>query len=131
MANYPVYNRTTSQVALVSVLRGAVTAQGPAVDRGGDNVSVLFVILTATLTDGTQTFTIEDSDDNSSWGAAASGVQPSTAVATVATDDDAVKEISYNGPKRYCRLKIVGTGATGGVSGAVAVKYGGRKPVMR
>lgn len=132
MAAYPVYNRTSSSRALISVLRGAVTVSGDTIDRGGDNVSVLFVVLTGTLTDGTQTFTIEDSDDGSSWGAAAAaGVQPSTAVATVATDDDAVKEISYQGPKRYCRIKIVGTGATGGISGAVAIKYGGRKPVMR
>lgn len=129
MANASVYNRTSSQVALTSVVRNT-TVSGTTVDRGSDNVGVLFVILTATLTDGTQTFSIEDSDDGSSWGAAAAGSTLGTAV-TTAADDDKVFELAYVGPKRYCRIKVVGTGATGGVSGAVAVKYGGRKPVMR
>jgi len=128
-ANQSIYGQTSSVRALTSVVRNS-TVSGDTVDRNDTNCTVLFVILTATLTDGTQTFSIEDSDDGSAWGAAAAGSTLGTAV-TAATDDDKVFELGYIGPKRYCRLKIVGTGATGGVSGAVAIKYGGRKPVTR
>lgn len=129
MANSSVYNRVVSQKALTSVLRGAGTTVGDTVDRGSDNTSVLFVVLTGALTDGTHTITVHDSDDNSTFGAATSGVQGT--IATVATNDDTFFEIAYNGPKRYCRLNVVTTGATGGILGAVAIKEGGRKPVTR
>lgn len=125
------YNRMQAQKALSSGARTNGTVTGDSVDRGSDNVSVLFVVSTHTLTDGVHTITIHDSDDGTSFAAATSGVQGAT-IATTATNDDAVFEIGYNGPKRYCRLNVVTSGATtGGVLSAVAVKEGGRKPVTR
>lgn len=131
----PLYNRTSTTKALTSVARTNGTVNGDTIDRGSDNVSVLFVILTATLTDGVHTINVQDSDDGSSWAdATVSNLgQQGSNIATVTTNDDVVVgDLGYNGPKRYCRLKCVTTGATtGGVLGAVAIKEGGRKPVVR
>lgn len=125
------YNSVVSQVALNSVLRTNGTVTGITVDRGSDNVSVLFVIQTATLTDGQHVISVHDSDDNSSFGAAAVGQQGAN-ITTVITNDDTFFELGYVGPKRYCRLNVVTTGTTtGGVLGAIALKFGGRKPVVR
>ena len=126
-----VYNRTVSQKALTSVVRTNGTVNGDSVDRGDTNVSVLFVVLTSTLTDGVHTISVDHSDDNSSFTAATtSGGQQGADIVTAAANDDTFFDIGYNGPKRYCRLKVVTSGAsTGGVLGAVAIKEGGRKPV--
>lgn len=127
----PFYNVTKSVRALASAVRTDGTVTGDTVDRGGDNVGVLFVITTGTLTDGVHTFSLEDSADDSTWVAAAAGATLGTAV-TAATNDDAVFELGYVGLKRYVRLACVTSGATsGGAASAVAVKFGGRKPVMR
>jgi len=128
-----VYNRTVSQKALTSVVRTNGTVNGDSVDRGDTNVSVLFVVLTSTLTDGVHTISVDHSDDNSSFTAATtSGGQQGADIVTAAANDDTFFDIGYNGPKRYCRLKVVTSGAsTGGVLGAVAIKEGGRKPVAR
>jgi len=127
-----VYNRSATVRALTSAARTNGTVTGDSVDRGGDNVSVLFTILTATLTDGVHTISVHDSDDNSSFGAAATGQQGTTVVTVAGTDSNKVFELGYVGPKRYCRLNVVTSGATtGGVLGATAVKEGGRKPAIR
>jgi len=128
-----VYNRTVSQKALTSVVRTNGTVNGDSVDRGDTNVSVLFVVLTSTLTDGVHTISVDHSDDNSSFTAATtSGGQQGADIVTAAANDDTFFDIGYNGLKRYCRLKVVTSGAsTGGVLGAVAIKEGGRKPVTR
>lgn len=106
------------------------TYNGDTVDRNqggaGDYHSVLFVVLTGTVTDGTHVFTVQDSDDGTAWATPAgtfdvNGTLPSLAL----TDDDVVKEFGYAGPKRYVRLVLTTAGTTtGAIVGAVAILYG-------
>lgn len=122
---YNVYNRTKAVKALNTGARTNGTVTGTTVDRlavaGNAFGSVCFVVLSETLTDGVHTLSVEESDDNSSWASAAAGDQ-TAAVATVAAQNNLSFEVGYHGAKRYCRLKVVTTGATtGGVIEAVAI----------
>lgn len=130
------YNSALSKLALTNAARAtATTVNGTTVDKHvGSQAfrSVLFVIVTGTITDGTHTFAVQDSDDGSAWAAAAADcVQGSVVLA--AADDDTVKELGYTGPKRYVRLTVTTAApTTGGVFGAAAVLTGGRRtPVAR
>lgn len=138
--NHRAYDRLIAKKCLTSVARTNGTVTGDTVDkyqtRASDSIvnqfqTVLFVILTATLTDGVHTITVQDSDDNSTWGDAAAGDQ-TTSVVTASTNDDTQFELGYHGAKRYCRLKCVTTGTTtGGILGAVAVLSQPRKYPVR
>lgn len=132
MPDYRIYSLAKGVRAMTSAARSAnTTVAGDTIDRTDNAAGVMFVILTGTLTDGTHTFTVQDSDDGSSWGNAAAGDILGTA-ATTAADDDSIKELGYRGNKRYVRLSVTTAGATtGGVFGAIAVTTGGRKPVLR
>lgn len=136
-----VYDAVVGVKCLTSVARTNGTVSGDTVDKVRTRVSdsavnifqsVNFVILTATLTDGVHTITVEDSDDNSVWGAAAAADTSAASVVTASTNDDTQFELGYHGAKRYCRLKVVTTGATtGGILGAVAVLGQAKKTPTR
>ncbi|NIS52141.1 hypothetical protein GWN42_14040 [candidate division KSB1 bacterium] len=90
-----------------------------------DFESIVFVIQSATITDGTHTVKLEDGDDSGLSDAAdvpaadLLGALP----AFLAADDNAVKRVGCVTKKRYVRLSIVTTGATtGGSLGATAVQ---------
>lgn len=120
-----IFHKSKSVAALAS---GAITAttNGTSVDLyqggAGDYRTALFVIQAGAITDGdAYTVTLEHSDDSSAWEAA-----PARGTAAfVLTDDNAVKDLGYDGQKRYVRCVITATGTitTGGVFGAVAVLY--------
>jgi hypothetical protein len=120
------YHDSKTVPALLSAAHLNGTANGVTVDKlqagVGDYTSVLFVVQTATITDGTHTFSVQDSDDGSAWAAAAAGDLLGTPPVVGAANDDVVYDFGYAGPKRYVRLVCVTSGATsGGVIGAVAV----------
>jgi hypothetical protein len=105
------------------------TVNGDTVDRlqagVGDYQSILFVIQTATITDGSHAFTVQDSDDGTTWATAATTDVGGTAPTLTLTDDDVAKDVGYVGPKRYARLVAVSSGTTtGGIFGALAVLFG-------
>lgn len=121
-----IYRESMSVLALTSATRTNGTVTGSTVDRGGNgDPSVLFVITTAAVTDGSHTFTVQDSDDGTTWAAAAAGDVQGTAPVVNSTKANTVLDVGYRGIRRYCRLSVTTSGATtGGVYSAAAVLYG-------
>ncbi len=140
MARETLYNKVLARLSLPVALRSAnATVNGTAVDRadptgGYDGFnSAMAVVVAGTITDGTHTVTIQDSDDGSTgWVNAAAEHTQGSAVIT-STDDNVVFEIGYTGPKRYLRLSVTTAGATtGGTFGGVIVLGDpSREPVQR
>lgn len=128
------YDNVQVKPSLTNALRAA-TATGTAVDRaynGSNFHSVMVIVHTGTITDGTHTITVEESDDNSAW-ATATALQ-GTAPAIVAADDDKIFEIGYLGGKRYVRVKstVSGSPSTGGIYDALVLLGDPRNaPVVR
>lgn len=129
MATRDIYNNLNDLVAFntQSITTNTTTA-GVIIDTQGCN-SLLFVIQSGTLTDGTYTPLIEYGDDSGLSDAAAvpddqlNGTEAGAAFAD--TDDNATKSIGYVGDKRYVRLSIVSASTTsvgGGTLSAVALR---------
>jgi hypothetical protein len=119
------YTHCLTRVAL-PVDTHTASANGTTVDLGvfgNDFRTVLFVVSTGTVTDGTFAFTVEDSDNGSDWVAADAGSVQGSLPTLDDGDSDAVVEFGYIvGSKRYVRLVSTEADATtGGVFGAVAV----------
>ncbi len=119
------YNNLLVKATVPNALRTA-TVTGTGVDRNEDGngySSAMVVVFTGTITDGTHTIEVQDSDSLSSgYTAVADTYLQGAEPAIVAADDDKVYEIGYLGTKRY--LRVVGTLAgttTGGVWGAVVI----------
>lgn len=131
------FDEMLAREALPIALRSSNAAtNGTTIDKSVFNNFfrvVSFVVQTGTLTDGTMTITMEDSDNGSSWATADSSYVQGTLPVIAATADNSVFEFAYIGPKRYVR--IVGTLAsatTGGTMGAIALLAQPRRyPVAR
>lgn len=93
--------------------------------RGSFHGGVLFVALAGTVTDGTYTLSVQDSENGSAWADASDyDVQGGPAVLSAS---NTVAELGYNGTKRYCRLVVTAADVTeGGTVGAVAYIDGGQ-----
>jgi hypothetical protein len=90
---------------------------------GSDWRSCLYLITGGTITDGTYTFTIYESDDDVTYAAAPADsiIGPSSTITATA----GTAEVEYVGNKRYCRLAITSTSVTsGGSLSARALLYG-------
>jgi hypothetical protein len=129
------YNNLLVKNTLTPAARTA-TANGTTVDRAEDSSmfqDALVVIAVGTVTDGTHTFEVQDSDDNSSWAAVADTYLQGTEPAVTSSTDETVYEIGYKGLKRYLRVAVtVATATTGGVYGATVVLADPRvAPVVR
>lgn len=101
------------------------TVTGSSVDRyasGAMYQDALVMIHTGTITDGTHTFTVEESDDNSAWATATSLVGTPPAV-TNSGNNNKFFVIRYTGRKRYVRVKSTASGSpsTGGVFAATVL----------
>ncbi len=100
------------------------TTVGVEIDRQGFD-SVTFAMQSATITDGTYTPVIEESDVSGSGYAPVADTDltvTEASVAFIATDDNVVKKIGYLGNKRYVRFSYVSTGVTtGGTLSALAI----------
>lgn len=106
---------------VVSIAAAAITStqNGDGVDLQGFN-SAAVIITPGTITDGTHTPKVEESDDNSAWSdvAAADLVGSLSALAS-----DTVQKVGYKGTKRYIRVTSTVAGASsGGVYAAVVVR---------
>jgi hypothetical protein len=131
------YTHSLVRAALTQAVRTNGTVNGTTVDLGvfgNDFRTVLFVVQSGTVTDGSHAISVQDSVDGSSWGAAdTASIQGSTPTLT-STSDDAIFEFGYvPGTKQFVRLVAVTSGATtGGVFGGVAVLGGASSsPVAR
>jgi len=123
-----VYNSVLVQQTVTQANRTNGTVNGTAIDLWsntvGDQVfrSALAVVQTGTITDGTHTVEVQESDDNSSFTAVADADLQGTEPAIGAANDNVVYEIGYRGTKRYIRVTVVTSGATtGGTFGAVLI----------
>ena len=104
----------------------AATTTGSSVDRAASAAmyqSAMVIVQTGTMTDGTHTISVEESDDNSAWSTVATGDLQGTAPAIVSTDDNKMFTLGYQGIKRYLRVKttVTGSPATGGAYGAIVL----------
>lgn len=128
-----IYRKSKSVRAMATALRnGNAATNGDTIDRyqtsGPEYRSVLFVLYSATLTDGSVVWSVEDSDDGDTWDTPASGEVQGTAPTWSATADDTTADVGYSGRKRFCRVVATQSGATtGGTYGASAVLYGTRR----
>lgn len=133
------YNDVLARLTLTSALRTNGTVNGSTIDKadptGGSDgfTAALLVVLAATITDGTHTVTVQDSDDGSTWASAATEHIQGGPVALTSANSNTVAELGYSGAKRYLRASVTTAGATtGGTVGAV-VLLGGEtsSPVKR
>jgi len=127
------YKKSLSVRALIAVLRTAnATVNGDTVDRwqtlAQEYRSVLFVIYSGLVTDGSWVFSIQESPDNSVWTAPPADAVHGTPPTYISTSDDLTTDVGYAGTMRYCRLVMTSTGSTtGALIGASAVLYQGQR----
>lgn len=131
------YTESLSRMALQSAARTNGTSNGTSVDLGvfgNDFRSALFVVTTATITDGTHAVTVQESADASSWVAVPADRVQGTLPSIGSADDNVVFEFGViAGTAQYLRVVATTTGSTtGGVFSAVAVlSEGSNNPVAR
>jgi hypothetical protein len=124
------FNRNSYAVALAPGAKiTAATTNGTAVDLSSVNNganSLVFSVVCGTITDGTWTFKLQDSPDNTTWtDVPAPYVQTQNASWTSATPSGTVTKLGYlgnvNGANRYVRLVVMGaTVTTGGYITSIA-----------
>lgn len=119
------YTHSLARIALPSAARTNGTVNGTTVDTGvfgNDFRTVMFAILTGTITDGSHAITLQDSDNGSAWAAVDPANLQGAAPTITGANDDALFELGYIVAKQYVRLVVVTSGAiTGGIFGGVAI----------
>jgi len=126
MAKKELKSTTKSLVALnTQSISSDTTTNGVIIDTAGYE-SVLFVIQSGTVTDGTFTPLVQEGDDSGLSDAASVGdadlTNTEASSAFVAADDNTSKSIGYVGSKRYVKCNIVSAStSSGGTLGAVAI----------
>lgn len=97
------------------------TANGTGVDLSGVEGAVLYV-QAGTITDGTHTISLQESDDNTTFTNVAT---PDLIGTLVVLTSNSVQRIGYKGIKRYVRAVTTVSGATtGGVYAATIIRGG-------
>lgn len=126
MANRDMHNNILPAVAFnTQAISSDTTTNGTEVDLQGFE-SLEFIIQSGTITDGTYTPLVEESDTSGSGYTAVAdtdllGTEADAAFA--AADDNVTKRIGYIGFKPYVRLSIVSASTnTGGTLSASAIK---------
>lgn len=131
------YTNSLVRVALPSAARTNGTVNGTTVDLGvfgNDFRSVLFVVHTGTITDGTHAISVQDSPDGSAWAAAETAQLQGAALTITSTNDDTLFEVGYiAGTRQYVRLVATTSAATtGGVfAGFAVLGEASARPVAR
>jgi hypothetical protein len=114
------YDDTTARVTLATALRTNGTVNGTGVDTAGTANffrSAMLLLIPGTITDGTHTVTLQESDDNTTFTAVPSDQLQGTLVAAAT---NTLQRQAYLGSKRYLRASVVTSGATtGGTTTAV------------
>lgn len=127
MKRSPFTNLLTKQT-ITQAARVNVTTNGTGVDRTNGKHelfrSALVIVQTGTITDGTHTVVVQESNDNVTFTPVAAADLEGTAPAIGVADDNVIFEVGYTGAKRYVRVSVTGTGGTvGAVFGAVVVLF--------
>lgn len=106
-------------ISLAPAARNA-SANGTSADLAGYE-SCVVVFPTGTVTDGTHTPKLQESNDNSTWNDVAAGDQSGTLVALTASS---VQRVGYIGAKRYLRAVLTVSGATTGALSSALILRG-------
>ncbi len=118
MPNRELSSRLSVAQSLVPAAR-TVSTNGTGVDLAGFHAVAAYVVA-GTITDGTHTPKLQESDDNTTFTDVAAGDLQG---AFVAITTNSVQEVGYIGSKRYVRVVVTVSGATtGGVYGAIIVR---------
>jgi hypothetical protein len=128
MASFDLYNDITVTSGLnIGAISTNTTTSGPWIDTLGA-YGLTYSILSGTITDGTYTPNLQESDSDAGSHSDASNVSTDFVIGTyadatfVAADDNTAKKLGYAGKKRYVRLQLVSTGVTtGGTLSASAI----------
>lgn len=113
--------KNVSAAASLGPAARTADATGTGVDLAGFE-RALILIASGTITDGTHTVEIQESDDNTTFTAVADADLDGT---EAAINDDEIVELGYLGNKRYIRVFVDVAGATtGGVYSATVVRMG-------
>ncbi|MEV4173988.1 hypothetical protein [Nonomuraea sp. NPDC049709] len=119
------YSNVLLKQSLLPATRTNGTVNGSVVDRkedGCDFQAALVLVTAGTITDGTHTIEVQDSDDGTNFTAVADAFLQGTEPAIVAADDNKDYAIGYLGLKRYLRVAVTTAGATtGGLFGAAVL----------
>ncbi|MER5912322.1 hypothetical protein ABT124_17960 [Streptomyces sp. NPDC001982] len=125
------YSDGVARPALAIATRTNGAVNGITVDRHYNNNacrSVMFVVQSGTMTDGSVAITVQDSPDNSVWTAVDPAFVQGALPTIASTDSNKTYDIGYTGPQRFVRLVATTSGATtGGTFGAVAYMSGARR----
>jgi hypothetical protein len=114
MANFDLKSNVDVAQSLAPAARTA-TANGTGVDLRGYEAAMC-VFHPGTITDGTHTPSLEESDDDATYTAVAAADMDGTWAALAS---NTIQRVGYKGAKRYIRAVITVSGATtGGVYGA-------------
>lgn len=124
MANIDIMSNVDVDLSLV---KEAVTSTATGASSDISDYHAASVIINAgAWTDGTHTFAVQESDDDSAWSAVATADLYGANIAPVidgATDDDQKYRIGYKGNKRYLRVVSTVSGTTtGAIYGVQIVK---------
>lgn len=124
MSSFDLKNNVSVVNALnIQAISSSTATAGVSIDTKGFE-SATFAIQSGTLTDGTYTPEVSESDDNSTFTAVSDDFLIGTEAnaVLVATDDNKVKTIGYAGKKRYVKITITSSGVTsGGTLGVTAI----------
>lgn len=103
------------------------SADGLGVDLANFDAAVV-VIDVGTWTDGTHTFEVQDSPDDTTYTAvAAANLDGAEPVVDGATDDEQIYEIGYHGTEKFIRVSVtVASATTGAVYAATVTRGKGR-----
>ncbi len=124
MATVDFYNNLANAVTTLAPAARTAGANGSTVDLQGYE-GVLIQAVVGTITDGTHSLTVQESDDGTTWSnVAAANLQGS--FANLATDTN--QKVGYLGTKRYIRVDAAVSGATtGGIYAVIVVRGAPRK----
>jgi hypothetical protein len=129
------YSESKGTSHILPLLRTATVTPANGVDTLGN--PVLIQVHVGTITDGTFTLEIQESDAQASGFTAVSDddlVGPTTLEpAFTSSNDDQLHEVSYVGKKQYVRTVITASGSpsTGGTIGVTMLETKGRHQPMR
>lgn len=123
MTTRDIKNNVDAAHSLEPAVRATGTTNGSGVDLQGYDSAMVLVYFGA-YTNGTHTPTLEHSDDNSSFTAAAStDMDGSFTAVSSGAGANTLQRVGYRGSKRYVRaVMTVASGATGAASAAVIVR---------
>lgn len=118
------YNNVRTKTSLGPAARTA-TGNGTAVDRNDNSLmyqDAMISVIAGTVTDGTHTIDIKESDDNSTFTSVATTDLQGTKPALTSASSNTVTDIGYKGTKRYLRVDVtVASATTGGVYAATVL----------